>query len=102
MPWDKMSILIFCFRHVSSPFSLAGNIHLMVNCQKYPTIQKKRVKKMNNSTDCEISLEILAPRSRATAVVVQTVQPEQTHEFLEWQRGITGDASLHKEQDHDP
>jgi len=50
---------------------------------------------MKGPTDREISLEILSPQSRATAVVVQTVPPEQTHEFLEWQRGITGDASLH-------
>lgn len=50
---------------------------------------------MKSPTDHEISLEILSPQSRATAVVVQTVPPEQSHEFLEWQRGITGDASLH-------
>jgi uncharacterized protein len=50
---------------------------------------------MNNPTDHEISLEILAPQSRATAVVVQTVPLEQSDEFLEWQRGITREASLH-------
>ena len=53
------------------------------------------MKEMNNPTDREISLEILSPQSRATAVVVQTVPPELSHEFLEWQRGITRDASLH-------
>lgn len=50
---------------------------------------------MKGPTDREISLEILSPQSRATAVVVQTVPPERSHEFLEWQRGITGDASHH-------
>jgi uncharacterized protein len=49
---------------------------------------------MDNPTDGEISLEILSPQSRATAVVVQTVIPERSDEFLEWQRGITRDASL--------
>lgn len=49
---------------------------------------------MNNPTDREISLEILPPQSRATAVVVQTVPQERSDEFLEWQRGITRDASL--------
>ena len=49
---------------------------------------------MDNPTDGEISLEILSPQSRATAVVVQTVLPERSDEFLEWQRGITRDASL--------
>jgi uncharacterized protein len=48
---------------------------------------------MNNLSDHEISLEILSPQSRATAVVVQTVPPERSDEFLEWQRGITLDAS---------
>jgi len=48
---------------------------------------------MNTPTDREISLEILSPQSRATAVVVQTVPPEKSDEFLEWQRGITRDAS---------
>jgi hypothetical protein len=52
------------------------------------------VKKMDNPTDGEISLEILSPQSRATAVVVQTVPPERSDEFMEWQRGITRDASL--------
>ena len=49
---------------------------------------------MDNPTDGEISLEILSPQSRATAVVVQTVPPERSDEFMEWQRGITRDASL--------
>ena len=48
---------------------------------------------METSTDREISLEILSPRSRSTAVVVQTVPSERSDEFLEWQRGITRDAS---------
>ena len=48
---------------------------------------------MNTPSDSDISLEILSPQSRATAVVVQTVPPEKSDEFLEWQRGITRDAS---------
>ena len=49
---------------------------------------------MDNPTDGEISLEILSPQSRATAVVLHTVPPERSDKFLEWQRGITRDASL--------
>ncbi len=45
------------------------------------------------AADKEISLEILTPQSRATAVVVQTVPPERSDDFIEWQRGITSDAS---------
>ena len=48
---------------------------------------------MNNLTDREISLEILPPQSRATALVIQAVPPERSEAFLEWQRGITRDAS---------
>lgn len=48
---------------------------------------------MNDPTDREISLEILPPQSRATAVVVQTVPPERSDEFLKWQRGITRELS---------
>ena len=49
---------------------------------------------MNKPADREISLEILPPQSRATAVVVQAVPRERSDEFLDWQRGITRDASL--------
>lgn len=49
---------------------------------------------MNNLADREISLEILPPQSRATAVVIQAVPQERSDEFLDWQRGITRDASL--------
>ncbi len=48
---------------------------------------------MNNPNDRDISLSILSPQSRATAVVIQTVPPERADEFLEWQRGITREAS---------
>ncbi len=44
-------------------------------------------------TDHDISLEILTPEDRTTAVVVQTVPTERSDEFIEWQRCITRDAS---------
>ena len=49
---------------------------------------------MDNFTDQEISLEIFSHQSQISAVVVQTVAPEKSDEFLQWQRGITRDASL--------
>ena len=48
---------------------------------------------MKNPADRGISLEIIPPQSRVTAVVVQSVPSERSDEFLEWQRGITRDAS---------
>ena len=48
---------------------------------------------MNNPNDRDISLSILSPQSRVTAVVIQTVPPERADEFPEWQRGVTREAS---------
>jgi len=45
---------------------------------------------MNNPTDREISLEILPPQSRATAVVVQTVPQERSDDFLAQGQALLG------------
>ncbi len=48
---------------------------------------------MLQTTDQDLGLEIIAAKSRYTAIVTQRIDASRRDEYLQWQRGITAAAS---------
>lgn len=50
---------------------------------------------MSQSNDHDLGLEIIAAKSRYTAIVTQRIDASRRDEYLQWQRGITAAAAKH-------
>ncbi|MBK1646345.1 hypothetical protein CKO25_17160 [Thiocapsa imhoffii] len=48
---------------------------------------------MSQITDQDLGLDIIAAKSRYTAIVTQRIDPNRRDDYLQWQRGITAAAS---------